>query len=714
MIDDAQLAKYLLTEGIASQEQLQRGLQLRKINGKPLYEVLIENALMREEDVVDAAANILSQPCVHLTTFKLDPQVTGLISSSMARRNNVLPLAVQGEDAHEPKLILAMLDPLDIMVMDEISTHTSMDIHPVLAGPRDLLRAIERAYQAPAQADPDLDDPFASLGPLPQIDHDQEQEDSWADFFDSAQEPPAQPESADISREMRNRPSSGPFDAVPQDARKRPIDDSEPILDLGDWELDEPAQPSPPAPQPLPAQPQMPDIFGQFLIEDEDDAQRFSGTFIAAPGRGFSAEVSSVAKDDPQASSPNHTVQVDEDDIDDIFDLGDDELDAPPMPVPMPPPAAQAQRLTNALLEDSFAEEAPVAPPAPLKSQISALQFSLSGPKAPPQNDKLSQLRHKLQLHPSDVSSVDATAPLKPTLGEINSSFAEDFAKDVAQGLDLAIEQANIDPERTVETDHVNSPVGPNALGRLQLKKRAFSTPPLGMPPIVEKNSHREAQEPKEVEATLETAPAIPIPQAQIIEAELAFESSEYDLIEHTHEPPAPPLEQDILAAFLAPSDPETVHYEMPAAPEITSAQDEDEAMRLARQILETSEPTIRPQEISDPAPEDLAPEAAFEALDPRQEQATAANPALTVEYIKRMAHPTGPGPSPAQQNAQTQAQIPPHLTDHQLIHGLINLLINQGIFTLDEIIFAAERVSEAPSVSMDKLLEISKRFDSK
>ena len=96
-----------------------------------------------------------------------------------------------------------------------------------------------------------------------------------------------------------------------------------------------------------------------------------------------------------------------------------------------------------------------------------------------------------------------------------------------------------------------------------------------------------------------------------------------------------------------------------------------------------------------------------------RHEQATAVNPALTVEYVRRMAtsspnqeHTTRPGPPLGGES------LPTHLTDHQLLRGLITLLIRQGIFSLDEIVTAAETSPEAPSVSMDKLLEISKRFD--
>lgn len=698
MIDDAQLARHLLSQGTATQEQLQRGLQLRNITGQPLYHILIENALCREEDIVDAAAHLLSQPCVHLHNFKFDDAITGLISVSMATRNGVLPLATESQDDQSERLILAMIDPIDIMAMDEISSHTGMDIHPVLAGPKDLRAAIERAYdQASAELD-DLDDPFASLGPLPQIDSPA-QDDSWADFFDQAQDNPIQEESADISREMRNRPSSGPFDALPQDARQPTKDESEPILDLGDWELSQ-ADVDEPEPdidyaalgQDLKeAKKPAPDPFGMFFVEDELDAEKFSGTFIASPSRSFGgiSDVSIAKEEISDSEAPELTGQVDDDDIDDILLLSEEELiDSPASPSA---PSVPSKKLTNALLEDSEVHDDLDDPP--LQTQIASMKFSLSGlaslsPKkgAATREDKLSKLSQKLQSAPQEQTHQEAPRD-DQQLGNLNSSFAESFAQELADNLDQAMEPA---PENKPHTrPQMLTP--PGTLGRLQIKKVPAAPPSPLHTPIVERNSHLDLQEKAAQDA----------PAPEIIDGELAFESSEYDLIEPHAELPA--VESDILAAFMGPSE---------AEQELTrhdSSSSQEEIEQLAEMIRDASNMGQSQNERSGAKHTQNT-----KSEHARHEQATAVNPALTVEYVRRMAtaatpnqqHTTRPGPPIGGES------LPAHLTDHQLLHGLITLLVRQGIFSLDEIVSAAETSPDAPSVSMDKLLEISKRFD--
>lgn len=697
MIDDAQLARHLLSQNTATQEQLQRGLQLRNITGQPLYHILIENSLCREEDIVDAAAQLLSQPCVHLHNFKFDDAITGLISSSMATRNGVLPLAIEPQEDLSDRLILAMIDPIDIMAMDEISSHTGMDIHPVLAGPKDLRAAIERAYDQASAELAELDDPFASLGPMPQIDSPA-QDDSWADFFDQAQDHPVQEESADISREMRNRPSSGPFDALPQEARNPVKDDSEPILDLGDWEL---SQADVDAPEPdidyaalgkdlKEAKKPSPDPFGMFFVEDEQDAEKFSGTFIASPSRSFGgiSDVS-VAKDevsDPDA--PEITGQIEDEDIDDILLLSEEELTD--MPAAPKAPSIPSKKLTSALLEDSEVQDDIDEDEPPLQTQIASMKFSLSGlasisPKkgGSTREDKLSKLSQKLQAT-QDQPPQEATSD-NQQLGTLNSSFAESFAQELANNLDQVME-----PAQESKPEHVRPQMltPPGTLGRLQIKKIPATQGPL-QTPIVERNSHLDLQEKPDQDA----------PAPEIIDGELAFESSEYDLIEPHAEPPA--IESDILAAFMAPSEPEHL-------PEPTDQTNQEEIEQLAEMIRDASNMGLAHSERSDAR--DL-PQTKSEHA--RHEQATAVNPALTVEYVRRMAtamptqeHTTKPGPPHGQES------LPAHLTDHQLLRGLITLLVRQGVLSLDEIVTAAETSPEAPSVSMDKLLEISKRFD--
>jgi len=258
MVDDRQLAEELMRLDIVPREQLKRGRELQLEDGTTLYEALMSHGVVDEPVLVDLAARILNIPSVDLATYEIPDHVANLITEAIARTNRVVPLAQKGA-----QLLLAMVDPLDIMAMDEVSTHTSIDIQPVLAGPSDIERTIERLYAS------------AYVGT----------EDSWGEFFEdgmfeeraggaaSGQDVVTR-ESSDISQEMRDRPSSlemsfddlgiaideddePPGSPIVQENDGVPIfelveeqeeeegvggPDSEPALDLGSWEMDVPSQ----------------------------------------------------------------------------------------------------------------------------------------------------------------------------------------------------------------------------------------------------------------------------------------------------------------------------------------------------------------------------------------------------------------------------------------------------------------------------------------
>ena len=215
---------------------------------------------MDERAIVELVAKTLNLPCVHLHELELDERVSALLPPSIARRNGVLPLQLQGRGENE-QLLLAMEDPLDIMAMDEIAAHVSINIQPVLVGPLDLGRALDRVYGSGRSQE----QPVAGQSAEREIDFgelaeasEQGDEDSWAVFFDEAQGKKISTEqSSTISQEMRDRPSTIDLDMMDveeilyeedlpdQDDPLSMLDEpslahqnSGPLMDLDGWDLD--------------------------------------------------------------------------------------------------------------------------------------------------------------------------------------------------------------------------------------------------------------------------------------------------------------------------------------------------------------------------------------------------------------------------------------------------------------------------------------------
>ena len=77
-------------------------------------------------------------PAVDLSKFEVDPRIAKLIPSDLATKHLVLPLKRDGRT-----LTVAMADPTNLGVIDDLKFITRYDIFPVIAGELTLRNAIE-------------------------------------------------------------------------------------------------------------------------------------------------------------------------------------------------------------------------------------------------------------------------------------------------------------------------------------------------------------------------------------------------------------------------------------------------------------------------------------------------------------------------------------------------------------------------------------------
>jgi len=236
MIDESQLVDQILEAGLIDSDTLDRVAVRSRQDETSLYEALIFGGHVDEGPLVALVADFVNVPAVTLSRIDLTEDVIELVPGSMAVRNRVVPVRHRNDE-----LVLAMVDPLDVLAMDEVATHTGIDIRPVIVGPRDMSTALEKYYGTHTGETPDADDVFASLDSfdVDGVVDDMIGDDSWAEFFDSAQEVEVTEDSAVISQDMRDRPST---DVLSVDELEDEDDELEEIEIIE--ELDQPVDPA--------------------------------------------------------------------------------------------------------------------------------------------------------------------------------------------------------------------------------------------------------------------------------------------------------------------------------------------------------------------------------------------------------------------------------------------------------------------------------------
>ncbi|MCX5701831.1 MAG: ATPase, T2SS/T4P/T4SS family [Candidatus Omnitrophica bacterium] len=138
------LGELLLKEGIITQVQLEQAIRVQKQEGGRLGEILIRLGILKEEQAVAALGKQLNIPYFSPGTElkpALDQNLDTLIAKDYAIKNSVLPLSLTLNS-----LTVAICDPLDIILIDNLRKLTAHEINPVISAKSDINKAIERFY----------------------------------------------------------------------------------------------------------------------------------------------------------------------------------------------------------------------------------------------------------------------------------------------------------------------------------------------------------------------------------------------------------------------------------------------------------------------------------------------------------------------------------------------------------------------------------------
>ena len=141
----------LVHEQLISREQLQKALDDARANGTRIGFSLVKLGFLAESDLVRALARQHRVPAVDLERVRLDQRILKLIPGEFAVKHQVLPLRRVGRT-----LTVAMSNPTDLGVIDDLKFLTRLDIEPVIAGDFTLKRIVEREYESSEEKINDL------------------------------------------------------------------------------------------------------------------------------------------------------------------------------------------------------------------------------------------------------------------------------------------------------------------------------------------------------------------------------------------------------------------------------------------------------------------------------------------------------------------------------------------------------------------------------
>ncbi|MHA7926134.1 MAG: ATPase, T2SS/T4P/T4SS family [Marinobacter sp.] len=184
----SQLAILLHKKGWLNPQQIQQLHREMQSQKTPVVRQLLKHEWVDFRKVFEMLRDEMLFEEIDLREFQPDPSLLSLVPQKICTRQLVLPLRTSGQ-----RLRLAMVDPMDINLIDELGFMTGYTIHPLLCETSQMQAKLAEIFGETNDLDDittrvGTDDPYEGIEIV--LDEDSDQE-SLEQLLGSSEEPPA-------------------------------------------------------------------------------------------------------------------------------------------------------------------------------------------------------------------------------------------------------------------------------------------------------------------------------------------------------------------------------------------------------------------------------------------------------------------------------------------------------------------------------------------
>jgi type IV pilus assembly protein PilB len=131
----------LVKRGLLTLEQMHAAIKYQKEHGGKLTAILVDLNFVSDEAMAKVLSQLYEVPYAGIEETDIDKSVITLIPIDTAIRYQILPLY-----RHQTVLTVAVTDPTNVAVLDEIKFRTGLHVAPVVARQSSIKHAIEKHY----------------------------------------------------------------------------------------------------------------------------------------------------------------------------------------------------------------------------------------------------------------------------------------------------------------------------------------------------------------------------------------------------------------------------------------------------------------------------------------------------------------------------------------------------------------------------------------
>ena len=137
------LGDILKEMGLVTEEQIESAISRQHETHKRLGQLLVEDGVVTHLDLTKALAQKFGVSFLDLTSTSLDSAASGYIDEKLARRYGAAPIRFLDDNT----LLVAMADPQNLQVLQDLEIITGFAIQPAIASEEDVFGAIAKIYR---------------------------------------------------------------------------------------------------------------------------------------------------------------------------------------------------------------------------------------------------------------------------------------------------------------------------------------------------------------------------------------------------------------------------------------------------------------------------------------------------------------------------------------------------------------------------------------
>ncbi len=137
------LGELLVKENLIDIKQLEAAKKVQKNGGGRLSSSLVKLGYISEGQLAEFLSKQYQIPSIDLSNFEIDADAIKLVPRKMCDKHIVIPVSKAGDT-----IVIAMSDPSNIYVLDDLAHVTRCKVKPVVASENAILKAIDRYYQS--------------------------------------------------------------------------------------------------------------------------------------------------------------------------------------------------------------------------------------------------------------------------------------------------------------------------------------------------------------------------------------------------------------------------------------------------------------------------------------------------------------------------------------------------------------------------------------